>query len=151
MAKIIYNTQTQGFQPYPRQDDEPVVGLAPHLHVYDVVVDPHPAYDANTQHLVAHEVRDYENKILRTTWQVRDTPVEAKAWPSVTELWAEFTPEEQLQIINSDNAHVRLMHETMRTWTYRFLADDPRVLDGLNLLESTGILTPERKAVILTA
>lgn len=73
--KRLYNTLTQTFLPtYPRDDDEPIVGLDPTLEIYDVIEVPRPEITAN-QYLTRTEVPDHEAKTLTLGWQVNESPV----------------------------------------------------------------------------
>jgi hypothetical protein len=75
--KKIYNTITQTFLPtYPRDDDEPIVGLDPTLEVYEVVEEPPPEI-AENQYLERVEELDHVNKTLTMGWRTHETPVVA--------------------------------------------------------------------------
>ena len=73
-----------------------------------------------------------------------------KIWASSAAFWAAFTDTEKLNILASDIAGIILLREELRLWTGEVWSDDPRVQAGLNGLVAVGILTPERKAIILT-
>jgi hypothetical protein len=73
--KLLYNTQTQKLLPWPRIDDEPVVGLAAHLLEMDVVQEDQPAYDPATQRLEKTEVIDAEAQTVTRGWSVAEVPV----------------------------------------------------------------------------
>jgi hypothetical protein len=49
--KLIYNTETQLLQPWPRADDGEIVGLAPHLLEMEVIELETPEIDEATQRL----------------------------------------------------------------------------------------------------
>ena len=68
--KALYNTQTNAVLPWPRIDDEPVVGLAAHLLEMTVVQEPQPAYDPATQRLEKTEVIDTEARTVTRGWSV---------------------------------------------------------------------------------
>jgi hypothetical protein len=68
--KLLYNTQTQKLLPWPRIDDEPVVGLAAHLLEMTVVQEPQPAFDPATQRLEKTEVIDAEARTVVRGWSV---------------------------------------------------------------------------------
>jgi len=68
--KALYNTETQKLLPWPRIDDEPVVGLAAHLLEMDVVQEDKPAYDPATQRLEKTEVIDAQAKTVARGWNV---------------------------------------------------------------------------------
>jgi hypothetical protein len=72
--KAIYNTQTNAILPWPRIDEEPVVGLDAHLLEMDVVQEDQPAYDPATQRLEKTEVIDAEAQTVTRGWSVVDVP-----------------------------------------------------------------------------
>jgi hypothetical protein len=72
--KLLYNTETQTLLPWPRIDDEPVVGLAAHLLEMDVVQEDQPAYDPATQRLEKTEVIDAEAQTVTRGWSVAEVP-----------------------------------------------------------------------------
>jgi len=72
--KSLYNTQTQKLLPWPRIDDEPVVGLAAHLLEMDVVQEGKPAYDPATQRLEKTEVIDTDSRTVTRGWNVVEVP-----------------------------------------------------------------------------
>jgi hypothetical protein len=139
-----YNTET-----FKRVDisDETynnwVTANNPKAVVYQPVPEP-PAYDSSTQRV---EWID--------GWQVIDfTPEEIasanrKVWASKAEFWAEFTPQEQLAIMNSEIPDIKLLDRLVLVWGGEFWSDDERVQQGLDGLVSVGILTSTRKEEIL--
>jgi hypothetical protein len=72
--KALYNTQTQKLLPWPRIDDEPVVGLAAHLLEMTVVQEDKPEYDPATQRLEKTEVIDAEARTVVRGWSVVEVP-----------------------------------------------------------------------------
>lgn len=70
--KILYNTQTQTLQPYPRLDDEDVVGLDPIYLVYTVVQETTPTHDPASQALQSFENIDHVTKEVVRGWDVID-------------------------------------------------------------------------------
>jgi hypothetical protein len=72
--KLLYNTQTQTLLPWPRIDDEPVVGLAAHLLEMTVVQEDQPAYDPATQRLEKTETIDAEARTVTRGWSVAEVP-----------------------------------------------------------------------------
>jgi hypothetical protein len=73
--KLLYNTQTQSLLPWPRIDDQPVVGLDAHLLEMTVVQEDKPAYDPATQRLEKTEVIDAEAQTVTRGWSVVQVPV----------------------------------------------------------------------------
>jgi len=72
--KALYNTQTNAILPWPRIDDEPVVGLDAHLLEMTVVQEPQPAYDPASQRLEKTEVIDAEARTVTRGWSVVEVP-----------------------------------------------------------------------------
>ena len=72
--KLLYDTHTQKLLPWPRIDDEPVVGLAAHLLEMTVVQEDKPAYDPATQRLEKTEVIDADNRTVTRGWNVVEVP-----------------------------------------------------------------------------
>jgi hypothetical protein len=68
--KALYDTQTQKLLPWPRIDEEPVVGLDAHLLEMNVVQEPQPAFDPATQRLEKTEVIDAEARTVVRGWSV---------------------------------------------------------------------------------
>jgi hypothetical protein len=73
--KALYDTQTQKLLPWPRIDDEPVVGLDAHLLEMDVVQENRPAYDPASQRLKKTEIIDTEARTVTRGWSVVEAPV----------------------------------------------------------------------------
>jgi hypothetical protein len=72
--KLLYDTQAQALLPWPRIDEEPVVGLAAHLLEMDVVQEDQPAYAPATQRLDKTEVIDAEARTVTQGWSVVEVP-----------------------------------------------------------------------------
>jgi hypothetical protein len=85
--KLLYNTETQTLLPWPRIDEEPVVGLAAHLLEMTVVQEDQPAFDPATQRLEKTEVIDTDARTVTRGWSVVEAPV------------ATFTAEEHLESV----------------------------------------------------
>jgi hypothetical protein len=68
--KALYDTQTQKLLPWPRIDNEPVVGLAAHLLEMDVVQEDQPEYDPATQRLEKTEAIDTQAQTVTRGWSV---------------------------------------------------------------------------------
>jgi hypothetical protein len=73
--KALYDTQTQKLLPWPRIDEEPVIGLDAHLLEMDVVQEDQPAYDPASQRLEKTEVIDAEAQTVTRGWSVVEVPV----------------------------------------------------------------------------
>jgi hypothetical protein len=72
--KLLYNTETNAVLPWPRIDDEPVVGLAAHLLEMDVVQEDQPAYDPAAQRLEKTEVIDTDAQTVTRGWEIVEIP-----------------------------------------------------------------------------
>jgi hypothetical protein len=68
--RLLYNISTQQLQPYPRNDDEEVIGLDPVYLVYTVIQNAEPAFDPATHHLEASETVDHGAKTVTRGWDV---------------------------------------------------------------------------------
>jgi hypothetical protein len=75
LMKALYDTQTQKLLPWPRIDEEPVVGLAAHLLEMTVTQEPQPAYDPATQRLDKTEIIDANARTVTRGWSVAEVPV----------------------------------------------------------------------------
>lgn len=76
--KLLYNTSTQQLQPYPRGDDESVVGLDPMYEVYGVIQEDQPVYDPAVNHLEAVETIFHATKTVSRGWAIiANTPMPA--------------------------------------------------------------------------
>jgi hypothetical protein len=102
--KLLYNTETQKLLPWPRIDDEPVVGLAPHLLEMNVVQDPQPAYDPATQRLEKTEVIDTDNRTVTRGWSV----VEVPAPTQTAEEWIDSQGYTAIRLISLLDAEAKL-------------------------------------------
>lgn len=72
--KLLYNTSTQLFQPYPRNDDGEVIGLDPIYQVYTVNQDAEPSYDPATHHLESTQDINYDACIIHNGFNVVENP-----------------------------------------------------------------------------
>lgn len=76
--KLLYDTSTQLFKPYPRSDNAEVVGLDPIYHVYSVIQNEAPAFDPATHHLEASETINHEARTVTRGWNVvENAPIPA--------------------------------------------------------------------------
>lgn len=72
--KLIYDTINEILLPWPRIDDEPVIGLEPHLLEMTVVQEDAPDYNPVTEVLEQTQVIDSEAKTVTRSWNVVDLP-----------------------------------------------------------------------------
>jgi hypothetical protein len=68
--KVLYDTISQTVLAWPRLDDEPVVGLEPHLLEMTVIQEDAPTYNSETQMLVLTQTIDIEAKTVTRGWNV---------------------------------------------------------------------------------
>jgi hypothetical protein len=81
---------------------------------------------------------------------VRDAAIaNRKVWATVAEFWGEFTDAEKLGVADSAHSGIKLLREELRMWRSEVWSDDAKVQAGLGGLVAVGILTNDRKAVIL--
>ena len=72
--RLLYNTLTERLQPYPRDDDEDVVGLAPEYLIMQVVNAAQPTFDAETEMLVPAQTIDTATKTVTNGWTIAPKP-----------------------------------------------------------------------------
>lgn len=85
MSRLLYDTTTSTLHPYPRQDDEPVVGLDPRYLEMELIQQEQPTYDPATEQLTTTEAIDLDARTVTRGWQVAPLPV-----PAPTPDWATF-------------------------------------------------------------
>jgi hypothetical protein len=72
-----------------------------------------------------------------------------KVWATVADFWGEFTAFEQILIIDSTEASIRLLLEALRMWRGEVWSDDLRVTGGLDALVAANIISLQRRQEIL--
>jgi hypothetical protein len=72
--KRIYDTINETLLPWPRIDEQPVVGLEPHLLEMTVIQEDKPTYDPATEVLEQTQVIDTTAKTVTRSWNVIDLP-----------------------------------------------------------------------------
>ena len=72
--KLIYDTIGETLLPWPRFDDEPVIGLEPHLLEMTVIQEDEPTYHPATEVLEQTQTIDAEAKTVKRGWNVVDLP-----------------------------------------------------------------------------
>ena len=75
--KVLYNTQTQGVSPYPRNDDEPVIGLSPEYLVLVMIESDPPSLAAFQSWEVDLAALEY-----RQIWTDPEPPLPNPDWLS---------------------------------------------------------------------
>ena len=107
---------------------------------------PAPPHDPATQHAP---------EWINGDWTIRDlTPEEIaargrKIWPTVADFWNEFSAAEQLAIISSNIAEIKLLDRQLLIWPGQVWSDDERVIAGMNALVNANIISEIRKSEIL--
>jgi hypothetical protein len=105
---------------------------------------------------VADPVLVWHADRVERDWSIRDMTAEElaastrKVWADAGEFFAEFTDAEQEGIATSTHPVVGRLRLLLSTWRARLFSDEPRVAGGLIYLESINIITPARRAAILT-
>jgi hypothetical protein len=83
--KLLYDTITSALVAYPRDDDEPVIGLDPRYLEMTVIQDPQPSYDPATEQLTSTEAIDTEGQTVTRGWAISPLPA-----PEPVPDWATF-------------------------------------------------------------
>jgi hypothetical protein len=80
--RILYNQTTATLHPYPRADDEPVVGLDPTYLELDLIQTEQPTYDPTTHRLEPTEAIDLDSRTVTRGWELIElpTPPPAPDW-----------------------------------------------------------------------
>jgi hypothetical protein len=105
---------------------------------------------------VADPVLVWHADRVERDWSIRDMTDEEiaasnrKVWADAGKFVAEFTDAEQEGIATSTHPVVSRLRLMLATWRARLFSDDPRVAEGLQLLEAVEIITPQRRTTILT-
>ena len=73
-----------------------------------------------------------------------------KQWPNVQSFMAEFLSEEIHAIANSTIPEVITSRFLLSTWLGHVVSNDPRIVQGLDILLHVGIITNERRQQIIT-
>lgn len=75
--KILFHTPTGTTRPYPRSDNEPVVGLSAEYETFDLIEEPRPTYDSATHNLRRlPEAIDQTAKTVTRGWAVVEREVD---------------------------------------------------------------------------
>ena len=88
MARLLYDTETATLRPYPRPDDEPVVGLDPRYISMALIQEKQPAYDPATERLEPTEVIDLTGATVTRGWEV--LPLDPPPPPEPAADWLGF-------------------------------------------------------------
>lgn len=88
MARLLYDTATGTLQPYPRADDEDVVGLDPRYLVMTLIQEPQPGHDPATERLEFAETIDIGSATVSHSWVI--VPIDPPAPPEPAANWERF-------------------------------------------------------------
>jgi hypothetical protein len=72
--RLLYNTLTERLQPYPRADDEDVVGLSPEYLIMQVVNTAKPVFDEATEVLVPAQTVNTTTQTVTNGWTIAPKP-----------------------------------------------------------------------------
>jgi hypothetical protein len=72
--KLLYDTIAATVKPYPRLDDQSVIGLDPRYLEMDVIQRSKPAYDILTQQLTPTEAIDVNARTVTRDWSIGPLP-----------------------------------------------------------------------------
>jgi hypothetical protein len=84
---------------------------------------------------------------LEIAWQKLQS---IKIWSNAQAFISEFTMQEMAAIALSTDPTIAALRLLLSGWFSEVRSNDPRVMTGLNALESNGILTAERLNLILS-
>jgi hypothetical protein len=76
MTKLLYNTITTQLLAYPRQDDEPLVGLDPAMVVLELVEQAAPAHNPATHQLEQTDTIDLDTHTVQREWIAKPLPAQ---------------------------------------------------------------------------
>jgi hypothetical protein len=74
MARILYDTTTSALVSYPRDDDNPVIGLDPRYLEMALIQEPQPIYDSGAEQIVPTEAIDTDALVVTRGWNVLPLP-----------------------------------------------------------------------------
>lgn len=80
----------------------------------------------------------------------RESLLAKKIWDTNYDFIMEFTKAERKSLRKNNNDDVGDLWVQITTWQGDVHSDDPRIVGGLDLIEALGIITPERRAEILS-
>jgi hypothetical protein len=115
--KLLYDTINETVLPWPRIDDEPIVGLAPDLLEMNVIAGEMPAYNFETQILTQSDSVDVEAQTVTHTWSVTNRAYTAEQWTARFLTSPQIIGLQRLEVavITSGQALGPAM-STMKTW-----------------------------------
>ena len=105
---------------------------------------------------IAEPILVWTETSVTRDWQIRDMTAEelaeslCKIWQHNQQFIAEFTMEEISAISLSTDPTIAALRLILTTWNNSVYSDDPRVIAGLDAIQTAGIITAERRVQILT-
>jgi len=107
--KILYDTDTETFVRYPRNDDEDVVGLDPRYIPYQVIMEDEPDYNPETHFLSSHDTPNHGEHTLTRGWTVNPLAEPDPGGPGVP---ARVTPKQlQLWLLTHSNENGNFLEQ----------------------------------------
>ena len=152
MKKKLYHLDENRVLEWPRQDNEPIVGLDSRIVVLDIIETSAPNVGDNQVAVRVDDIINLNDLTLTWAWEIKDLspPPDYKAWHNVEYFLAEFSMEEMAAIALSTDPTIAALRLLLSGWFSEVRSNDARVITGLNALESSGILTNERINTILS-
>jgi hypothetical protein len=147
--KILFHTAKETLLPYPRSDNQSVIGLDPMYDVFEIIQQPQPEFDSVTQWLEGTETIDVPTKTVNRGWLVNTLP-EFKIWANVQSFMIEFTMLEKAAIALSTDQTIAALRLELSTWLSEVYSNDQRVIAGLDKLVELQIITETRRTEIIT-
>lgn len=151
--KILRIKSTGELKAWPREDQGDVIGLDTDVYdVYNLTQLDKPEINTDTHYLQRTEVIDEQAKTVVRGWDIIENPAppDYKIWPNVQQFMTSFTMEEKAAVSMSQDPTIAALRLELSTWFSEVHANDPRVVMGLDKLVELSIITPERKAEIIT-
>jgi hypothetical protein len=147
--KILFHIPTETLKPYPREDEEPVVGLDPEYDTFDLIQKPQPEFDPSTHWIEGTETIDVPAKTVTRGWQINALP-DFKVWDNVQNFMTEFSMPEKAAIALSIDSTIAALRLELSTWLSEVHSNDPRVVTGLDRLVELEIINETRRTEIIT-
>jgi hypothetical protein len=118
--KILFDTQSRTLLPWPRLDNEPVVGLAPYLLEMNIIEEPKPEFNPSTERLIMSETINEQARTVTRRYAVQIVPVlafTAEQWISqfLSSLQIIALQRLEMAVITSGQTLGPAM-STMKTW-----------------------------------
>jgi len=146
--KILFYTPKQTLHAYPRNDEEPVVGLDPEYDTFDLIQEPEPEFNPATHWIEGTETIDLAAKTVSRGWKINALP-DFKIWGNVQDFMTEFSMPEKAAIALSIDPTIAALRLELSTWLSEVHANDPRVMAGLDKLVELEIITESRRTEII--